>query len=249
MKSVKLMAVPDIPQIKPGHNLAGIIYRAVKKNKQSIKKGDILVVAQKIVSKAEGRLVNLKKVRASTAARTLAKKLKKDPKHVELILRETKRIIKMGENVLICETRHGFVCANAGVDHSNVPGNCVTLLPEHPDNSAGRLRKNLKRLAGFPVPVIISDSFGRPWREGVCEVAVGASGIRTLLDLRGRQDYAGKRLQATIIAVADQLAAAAGLLMKKNAGAPAVLIRGFSFKPSQKGAKIILRSLKHDLFR
>jgi coenzyme F420-0:L-glutamate ligase/coenzyme F420-1:gamma-L-glutamate ligase len=211
--------------------------------------GDILVIAQKIVSKAEGTVVRLASVKPSPEACGIAGRLKKDPRAIEVVLRESRRIVR-SDHVLISETRHGFVCANAGVDHSNVPGDdVVTLLPRNPDRSAKRLAAALRKRTRKRIAVIISDTFGRPWRLGLTNVAIGASGVPVLLDLRGSRDRHGKPLTATILAVADELAAAAGLLMGKSEGFPVVLIRGYRYKPVSEPASRIIRPAAEDLFR
>jgi coenzyme F420-0:L-glutamate ligase / coenzyme F420-1:gamma-L-glutamate ligase len=210
---------------------------------------DVLVVAQKIVSKSEGRVLLLSSVTPTPRSLELAAKLKKDARLVEVILRETRRIVRAAP-VLIVETHHGFVCANAGVDHSNVPGSdAVTLLPRDPDRSARRLATALRKRTGKRVAVIISDTFGRPWRLGLTNVAIGAAGVPVLRDLRGTPDRVGKALQATIIAVADELAAAAGLVMGKLEGIPAVLIRGYRYRRVVEPATRIIRPANEDLFR
>jgi coenzyme F420-0:L-glutamate ligase/coenzyme F420-1:gamma-L-glutamate ligase len=211
--------------------------------------GDILVVAQKIVSKSEGALVHLLSVEPSLQAFGLAKRLKKDPRAVEVVLRESRRIVR-GDHVLISETHHGFVCANAGVDHSNVPGkDVVTLLPRYPDRTAKKLAAALRRRTRKRLAVIISDTFGRPWRLGLTNVAIGAAGVPVLVDLRGTRDRQGKVLSGTILAVADELAAAAGLLMGKSKGSPVVLIRGYRYRFRFEPAANIIRPAAEDLFR
>ncbi len=211
--------------------------------------GDILVVAQKIVSKAEGAVVRLATVGPSPQARAIAERQKKDPRLVEVILKESRRLVR-SDPVLIAETLHGYVCANAGVDHSNVPGDdAVTLLPRDPDQSAKNLAVALRKRTRKRIAVIISDTFGRPWRLGLTNVAIGASGVPVLLDLRGTRDRHGKPLTATILAVADELAAAAGLLMGKSEGSPVILIRGYRYKPSSEPAASIIRPAAEDLFR
>ncbi len=212
-------------------------------------RGDILVIAQKIVSKAEGRLLKLSTIKPSPQALQFAAKLKKDPRLVEVILKESRRIVR-SDPVLIVETHHGFVCANAGVDQSNVPGNdVVSLLPREPDRTARRLAVALRKRTGQQIAVIISDTFGRPWRLGLTNVAIGAAGVPALLDLRGTRDLHGKPLHATILAVADELAAAAGLAMGKAAGIPAAIIRGYRYRPKLDPAATILRPANEDLFR
>jgi len=210
---------------------------------------DIVVIAQKIVSKSEGRLARLSAIEPSAHASQLAAKEGRDPRLVEIILRESRRIVRE-HLVLIVETHHGFVCANAGVDHSNVPGeDVVTLLPTDPDGSARVIAATFRKLSKKRVAVLISDTFGRPWRLGLTNVAVGAAGVPVLLDLRGTRDRDGKPLQATILAVADELAAAAGLVMGKREGIPAVIIRGYQYRPAQEPATRMIRPAHEDLFR
>jgi coenzyme F420-0:L-glutamate ligase/coenzyme F420-1:gamma-L-glutamate ligase len=221
----------------------------MRQAKVAFEDGDVLVVAQKIVSKAEGRVVRLSTLTPTAAARQLAAKLEKDPRLIEAILRESRRIVR-SDPVLIVETHHGFVCANAGVDQSNIPGrDVVLLLPRNPDRSARRLAVGLRKRAGKRVAVIISDTFGRPWRLGLTNVAIGAAGVPALIDLRGERDLHGKPLHATIVAVADELAAAAGLVMAKAAGLPAVVIRGYCYQPANDPAARIIRPANEDLFR
>ncbi len=244
-----MFSLPGIPEIRPGHDLVKVIADAVRRASIHFENGDVLVIAQKIVSKAEGALIALASVDPSPQALTLAEKLKKDPRAVEVVLRQSRRIVR-SDHVLITETHHGFVCANAGVDHSNVPGeDVVTLLPKNPDHSARKLAAALHKRTGKKVAVIISDTFGRPWRLGLTNVAIGAAGVPVLLDLRGTPDRHGKFLNATILAVADELAAAAGLLMDKSKGSPVVLIRGYRYKPVSDPAARIIRPAAEDLFR
>ena len=246
---LELFAIPGMPEIRKGDNLARRIAEAAKKAGLRWEEGDILVVAQKIVSKAEGAMAALGTVKPSAAAEALAVELKKDARAIELVLRESRRILR-SERVLITETKHGFVCANAGVDHSNVPGeDMVTLLPRDPDGSAEELATELSKKTRKRIAVIVSDTFGRPWRLGLTNVAIGASGLPVLLDLRGTKDRAGKPLGATVLAVADELAAAAGLLMGKSDGTPAVIIRGYRSKPVSQKAASIIRPAGEDLFR
>jgi coenzyme F420-0:L-glutamate ligase/coenzyme F420-1:gamma-L-glutamate ligase len=246
---ISLFVVPGLPEIRKGENLPKLIVSAGGKVGIAFEEGDILVVAQKIVSKAEGRVVRLSKVRPSPRAIALARTISNDPHFIEVVLKESRRIVR-AERVLIVETHHGLVCANAGVDHSNVVGeDCVTLLPRNPDLSARRLADALKKGTGKRVGVIISDTFGRPWRLGLVNVAIGASGVPTLVDLRGTRDLHRKILRATVLAVADELAAAGGLLMGKAAGTPVVVIRGYPHKFVQDSAARIIRSAKEDLFR
>jgi coenzyme F420-0:L-glutamate ligase/coenzyme F420-1:gamma-L-glutamate ligase len=246
---VSLIAIPGLPEIREGDDLGRLIFEAARKARLSFRDKDILVVAQKVVSKAEGRFARLSAATPSAKASELAAKQRRDPRLVEIILRESRRIVRE-HPVLIVETHHGFVCANAGVDHSNVPGDdLVTLLPTDPDRSARNLAGALRKRSGNRVAVVISDTFGRPWRLGLTNVAVGAAGVPVLLDLRGTRDRTSKPLQATILAVADELAAAAGLVMGKRDGIPAVIVRGYEYRPVQEPATGIIRPAREDLFR
>ena len=245
MTRVELIAVEGLPEVRPGDDLGGLISA-----RSQVQKGDVVVVAQKVVSKSEGRLINLQSVVATEEAVRIAPNLvaNPDPRMVQVILDESVRVLR-SERVLITETRHGFVCANGGVDHSNVPGTDeVTLLPEDPDASANRLQSRLLELSGVEVGVIVSDTFGRPWRLGILNVALGIAGLPSLIDLRGRPDDQGKELHATVIAIADELAAAAGLVMGKTARTPAVIIRGLGLRGSGSGRDLI-RPAAEDLFR
>jgi coenzyme F420-0:L-glutamate ligase/coenzyme F420-1:gamma-L-glutamate ligase len=209
----------------------------------------VLVVCQKIVSKAEGRVVALDGVEPSAEAKRLAKEGAKDPRQVELVLRESARIVRRGHGVLICETHHGFVCANAGVDLSNAPGpDTAVLLPRDPDASARRLREALCAAGAGPLAVVVSDTFGRPWREGLVDVALGSAGIAPIDDQRGSLDLAGRALAVTAMATCDQLAAAAGLLMTKGAGVPAVWVEGVPLE-GDGAVRDTLRDPATDLFR
>ena len=247
--SLGLFVIPGLPEVQTGHNLARLITLAASRSGITFEDGDIVVVAQKIISKAEGRVVSLGKVKPSAQAIALAKKLSSKARFIEVILRESRRVVR-SDRVLIVETRHGFVCANAGVDHSNVRGqDLVTLLPKDPDRSARRLAEGLRKQTGKRIAVIVSDTFGRPWRLGLINVAIGASGVPALQDLRGTRDRHAKLLRATILAVADELAAASGLLMGKAAGTPAVVIRGYRYRFVEDPAARIIRSAKEDLFR
>jgi coenzyme F420-0:L-glutamate ligase/coenzyme F420-1:gamma-L-glutamate ligase len=246
---LRLFRLPGLPEICRGDDLSGQITSAALKARMPFENGDILVIAQKIVSKAEGATIRLATISPSLQAQAIAERQKKDPRLVEIILRESRRLVRT-DPVLIAETRHGFICANAGVDHSNVPGDdTVTLLPPDPDQSAKNLAAALRKRTRKRIAVIISDTFGRPWRLGLTNVAIGASGVPVLRDLRGAHDRDGKPLTATILAVADELAAAAGLLMGKSEGFPVILIRGYRFKPSSDPAVKIIRPAAEDLFR
>jgi coenzyme F420-0:L-glutamate ligase/coenzyme F420-1:gamma-L-glutamate ligase len=244
---VTFFVLPGVPEIHKGDDLVGKIVEA---GQVPFEDGDILVVAQKIVSKAEGRIARLSRVKPSPRARKIAAALQNDSRFIEVVLRESRRIVRQSDRVLIVETHHGFVCANAGVDRSNVPGrDVVTLLPRKPDQSAARLAKSLRVRTGKRVGVIITDTFGRPWRLGLTNVAIGAAGVPALVDLRGTRDRVGKPLHATLLAVADELAASAGLLMGKAEGTPVVLIRGYRFRSTRQGASRIIRPADEDLFR
>src|SRR5579859_822194 len=246
---LELFAIPGMAEIRKGDDLGSRIAEAAEKAELRFKEGDIVIVAQKIVSKAEGAVVSLESVKPSEKAQVLAAELKKDARAIEVVLRESRRILR-SERVLISETHHGFVCANAGVDHSNVPGeDMVTLLPRDPDDSAERLAVELSKKTRKRIAVIVSDTFGRPWRLGLTNVAIGASGLPVLVDLRGTKDREGKPLTATVLAVADELAAAAGLLMGKSEGTPVVIVRGYRYKTASEKAAQIIRPAAEDLFR
>lgn len=245
---IRLLPLRGMGAVKPGDDLPARLRQAARREGIALE-GGVLVVCQKVVSKAEGRVVPLAGVTPSEVARRLAAEDGKDPRHLEVILRETARVVRRGPGVLICETRHGFVCANAGVDLSNAPGEDVAvLLPEDPDASARRLRDALA-VPGRPAPaVIVSDTFGRPFREGLVDVALGCAGLAPIDDRRGTRDLSGRALQVTAMATADQLAAAAGLLMVKDAGVPAVFVEGFE-APGDGDARPLLRERGRDLFR
>jgi coenzyme F420-0:L-glutamate ligase / coenzyme F420-1:gamma-L-glutamate ligase len=247
--SIQLLPVTGLPEIREGDDLASLMIQAAREKRIGLRHADVLVVAQKIVSKAEGCIVHLSSVQPSVRALQLAAVREKDPRLVEVILQQSRRIVR-DDPVLIVETHHGFICANGGVDHSNVPGDdIVTVLPSDPDLSARRLAAELRRLAKKRVAVIISDTFGRPWRLGLTNVAIGATGVPVLRDLRGSRDRFRKPLQATILAVADELAAAAGLVMGKSEGIPVVVIRGYRYRPANERATVMIRPAAEDLFR
>ena len=248
--SLTILGLRYVPQIRLGDNLGEIVVTAANKQGVQLKNDDVVVVAQKIVSKAEGRFVSLGDVKPSAKARRIAGAMKKDPRHIEVILRETKRVVRQRGAHLIVETRHSLVCANAGVDKSNVEGeDVVTLLPMNPDSSARRIRKQIRESAGKVISVIVSDTFGRPWRLGQTNVAIGLSGMRPLIDYRGTKDMFGYPLSVTRMAVADELAAAAELIMNKVDGIPVAIIRGYSHPRARGSARQLVRSAKEDLFR
>jgi coenzyme F420-0:L-glutamate ligase / coenzyme F420-1:gamma-L-glutamate ligase len=242
---IEIVALAGLPEVRRGDDLAALIRDAAKNEQQPLDSALIVAVAQKIVSKAEGALADLRRIQPSALAKTWAGEWGKDPRLIELILSQSRRVIKMDRGVLITETHLGYVCANAGVDQSNVESDhFATILPKDPDSSAARLRKQLNCGA-----VIVTDTFGRPWREGLVDVAIGVAGLAPLEDYRGSVDRRGRKLTGTIVAVADQLAAAAGILMRKPAGIPVVLMRGFEWKAAEGSARDILRGREQDLFR
>lgn len=240
--SLQITPIRHVPDILPGMNLAECLRDGIAASGLELAVGDILAVTQKVVSKAEGRIVKLASVEPSASSLLIAQQIKKDPRLVEIILRETRRIVRMKSGVLICETHHGFICANAGVDNSNVEGDAVTLLPKDPDRSACELAQFLG------CGVIVTDTFGRVWREGLVDTAIGLARVPAFLDFRGQKDGYGHSLQVTVLAAADALAAAAGLVMGKTAGIPAALIRGFRWQESDATIKALLRAPERDLF-
>jgi coenzyme F420-0:L-glutamate ligase / coenzyme F420-1:gamma-L-glutamate ligase len=248
--TIQLTPILGIPEVRPDDDIGAMIARAAGGMKFELADGDIVVVAQKIVSKAEGRLVNLESIIPSEFALEIAGRQNRDPRLVEVILSESSNIVKMEGHILITETRHGFVCANAGVDQSNVSGeHWVSLLPVAPDESALSLKRRLTELLNVNLAVIITDTFGRPWREGLTNVAIGIAGVKPLDDFRGQSDDHGRQLSATVLAVADELAAAAGLLMKKTSRIPVVIIRGYEYDHGEGNAQELLRAKERDLFR
>ncbi len=245
MKRLEILGVDGMPEVNPGDDLGELISSRTK-----LEPGDVVVVAQKVVSKSEGRLRDLATVIPGDEAVRLASQLiaAHDARLVQVILDESVRVVR-SKRVLITETRHGYVCANGGVDHSNIPGSdMVTLLPDDPDASAERLRARLRDLSGVEVGVIVSDTFGRPWRMGIVNVALGVAGLPAIVDLRGSRDDAGKEMHATVLALADDVASAAGLVMGKTGRTPVVVVRGLELEGSGRGRDLI-RSAAEDLFR
>lgn len=241
---MELVPVEGMPEVRPGDDIVQLIAERAQ-----VRTGDILVVAQKAVSKAEGRLVELSAVTVGSEATRIAAEIDHDRRLVQLILDESVRIVRQ-ERMLIVETKHGFVCANAGIDHSNVPGeDTVCLLPVDPDGSAARIRPALAARLGVTVGVIVADTFGRPWRMGIHNVALGVAGIPSLVDYRGLRDDHGKDLQVTVVAVADELAAAAGLVMGKTARVPVAVIRGYLLEGPSGTGRDLIRPAELDLFR
>ena len=247
---LELIGLDGIGEIQPGDDLPAAIADAATAMDLALRDDDVLVVTQKIVSKAEGRLVDLTQVEPSALARDWAERWGKDARQVELVLRESAAIVRMAPGgLIISRTRHGFVCANAGVDVSNLGGGEVaSLLPQDPDASARAIRGGLRDRTGAAPGVVVSDSFGRSWRNGIVNVAIGVAGIQPLLDLRGEPDAAGRPMQATIIAVADELASAADLAGGKVDQRPVVIVRGYGWRASDEGASMLVMEVNRDLF-
>jgi len=251
MSTIQVMAVKGLPIIKKGDDLAKLIIEAAEKQGTPIKYGDVVVITHVIASRAEGNTINLGDVVPSDFAKTVAKQLDKDPALVEVILRESKSIRRMGNGHLITETKHGFVCANAGVDQSNVSGErIVAPLPKNPDRTARTIRRRIRKLTGKDVAVIISDTHGRPLREGEINIAVGVAGINPIRDRRGETDLFGYQLRVKRTAIADELASAAELVIgQAKEGIPAAIIRGYPYPKSEKAsAKTLIRKRRKDLF-
>lgn len=249
MKRMEITGLEGIGEVVQGSSIGQLIYDTCLHLGFSLEQGDILVIAQKIVSKAEGRLACLAEIIPSPRAKELSGQLGKDPSLLEVILRESRRIIRTGRGTIIVETHHGFICANAGVDLSNVGLGQVALLPRDPDRSAAEIREKIKKLSGVPPAVIISDSFGRPWRLGTTDVAIGVAGLRPLRDYRGETDPYGYELRASVTAMADEIASAASLLMGKKNRMPIVLVRGCEMVSGEGSAQELLRPKDQDLFR
>jgi coenzyme F420-0:L-glutamate ligase/coenzyme F420-1:gamma-L-glutamate ligase len=242
---IEITALTSLPEVRPRDDLGQLIKEAAAREGQALDGSVVLAVAQKIVSKAEGAAVDLREVRPSALARSWAEQSGKDPYLIEVVLSQSRRVVKMDRGVLITETPHGFVCANAGVDQSNTESeHLVTILPADPDDSAARIR-----IATGCGAVIVTDTFGRAWREGLVDVAIGISGLDPLEDYRGREDRRGRPMESTIVAVADQLAAAAGLVMRKAEGCPVALVRGLEWHAAEGSARKLVRAPDRDLFR
>lgn len=247
---LQVIGITGIPEIVAGDILSDIIVAAAQNQGTSLETGDILVVTQKIVSKAEGMVVDLRDVEPSPLALHLAQEQERDPRHLEVILRESRRIVRMDKGNIITETHHGFVCAASGVDSSNVPGEgCVCLLPKDPDASARQIREGILEQTYQAVAVIISDSFGRPWREGSVDVAIGVAGLSPVKDYRGTLDAYGYLLKVSVIAIADELASTAELVTGKSDGIPATIVRGYQYPASMEGIGALIRDPDKDLFR
>ena len=251
---LEVVALEGIPEIAPGDDLAARIVRALEGTDGIVplRDDDVLVITQKVVSKAEGAIVDLTSIEPRPEVIEFAERWDRDPRQVELVLREAKRIVRMANGLVITETPHGFVCANGGIDASNVgpgSGSIVTLLPKDPDGSAARIREAVRAATGVDVPVVVSDSFGRPWRFGIVDVAIGVSGLQPLDDLRGTPDHDGRVMRSTVRAVADELASAAELTFGKLAGRPVALVRGAAFSRGEGSIREVVMPESFDLFR
>ena len=247
---LRIIPVSLADEIRPGDSLADRLLQAMQHPKQSLRAGDVLIVKHKIVSKAEGRMVELDRIKPSASLRAWARRYKLDARVTQVALAESIGVVRRKRGVLITETRHGLICANSGVDVSNVNGGRhALLLPKDPDRSAAQLHRELKKRLKLSIPVIITDSFGRPWREGLTEAAIGVAGMQAMHDYRGDRDPCGYPLRVTIEAVADELACAAGLVCGKLARTPACIIRGFPYRPGRGRARDLIRPAAADLFR
>ena len=247
---IRLIPIPVSEEIQPGDNIPETLLNALCRRRQPFRRGDILIIKHKIVSKAEGRLIDLATIKPSASSTAWAKKYKLDARVIELALQESRTVIRRKNGVLITETHHGFLCANSGIDVSNVNGGRhALLLPKNPDRSARELHRELKKCTGLAIPVIITDSFGRPWREGLVDHCIGIAGMKPLRDDRGHRDPHGYQLHASVEAVADELAAAAGLVCGKLNRTPACIVRGFCYEPGRAKTRDLLRPAETDLFR
>lgn len=250
MAEVRIITIEGIPEVHPGDDLAALIIERVRAQGLAFEDGDIVVITQKVVSKAEGRIVDLNDVEPGEFAREIAERWEKDARVVETVLRESARVVRMDHGVMICETKHGFICANAGVDSSNVEKlGTVALLPLDSDASAAAIRARIEREAGVPVAVIVTDTFGRPWREGHVNFAIGVSGMLPVRDYAGQVDPAGYELRVTQMAVADEIAAAAELAHGKLDRVPVALVRGYPYPRGDGSSRNLLRDPEKDLFR
>jgi coenzyme F420-0:L-glutamate ligase/coenzyme F420-1:gamma-L-glutamate ligase len=251
---LEVVALEGIPEIAPGDDLAAMVVAALRSTPGALpaRDDDVLVVTQKVVSKAEGAIVDLTTIVPRPEVVAFAEEWDRDPRQVELVLREAKRVVRMANGLVITETAHGFVCANGGIDASNVgagSGSVVTLLPVDPDASAAQIRGAVRAATGVDVPVVISDSFGRPWRFGIVDVAIGVSGLLPLDDLRGTPDHDGRMMKSTVRAVADELASAAELTLGKRAGRPVALVRGAAITRGEGSIRDVVMPESFDLFR
>jgi coenzyme F420-0:L-glutamate ligase/coenzyme F420-1:gamma-L-glutamate ligase len=249
MPEIRAIPIEGIGEVQPGDNIASLVLEALSSKQQELRPGDILVITHKIVSKAEGQIVALTTIKPSRKATSWAQRYKLDPRLTEIAWNQGS-IVRQHHGVTITETRHGFVCANSGVDASNVDGGkSVVLLPRDPDRSAQRIHQALEKKLGFAVPIIITDSFGRAWREGLTEVAIGMAGMRAFRDSRGARDPYGYKLKVTLEAIADELAGMAGLACGKLTRLPACIIRGYPFQLGRGRARDLIRARERDMFR
>ena len=251
---LRVIALEGVPEVRTGDDLAAFLSDAIARTPHAapLREDDVLVVTQKVVSKAEGAIVDLSAVRPRPEASEFARRFDRDARQVEVVLREARRVVRMEHGVLITETEHGFVCANGGVDASNVgpdSGSVVTLLPRDPDTSAARIREGVRDRTGVDLPVVVSDSFGRPWRWGIVDVAIGVSGLAPLDDLRGSVDHDGRPMRSTVRAIADELASAAELVLGKTAGRPAAVVRGAGIRRGEGSIREMVMPPENDLFR
>jgi coenzyme F420-0:L-glutamate ligase/coenzyme F420-1:gamma-L-glutamate ligase len=248
---VHVLPLRGLPEVRAGDDLAALLIAAAEATPvEGLRDGDVLVATHKIVAKAEGCTVDLRTIEPSEFAQSFAARWGKDPRQVEVVLRQSVRIVRMDHGVIICETRHGFICANAGVDRSNAGAQeTVVTLPADPDISARRLREAVAQRAGVEVAVVVSDTFGRAWRDGLTNVAIGCAGLNPLRDERGQTDAQGYRLEASVLAAADELASAAELAMGKLDGVPAAIVRGYPYERGEGNARMLIRAPEKDLFR
>lgn len=249
MSSITITGIYGLPEVKAGDDLPGLILDAVQKQGFVLADGDIVVVTSKIVSKAEGRMVRLADVEPSPIALRSAKSLRMDPKKVEVVLSEARRTVRMVKGLIIAETQQGFVCANGGVDQSNVEPGTLALLPKNPDRSARRIARRINQKAGVDVAIVVTDTFGRPWREGQTNVAVGVAGLNPLRPYFGLKDSFGYELHVTNMAIADEIASASELVMGKLDRVPVAVVRGYRYEPAKGSARRLVRKISRDLFR
>ena len=247
MNGIQVLPITGIPEISSGDDLADVL---ISLSSLNLENGDVLVVTHKIVAKAEGRIVDLRKVEPSALAKQFAREYGKDPRQIEVVLRETRRIVRMDRGVIISETHHGFVCANAGVDASNIPDEeSVCLLPVDPDASARRIRETLSERLELELALIVSDSFGRAWRFGITDIAIGVAGMNPLVDYRGQKDEHGRLMDASVLAVADEISGASELVMGKTDGVPAAIVRGYDYERGVGVGTDLIMPPERDMFR
>jgi|TARA_B100000315_G_scaffold249663_1_gene281249 coenzyme F420-0:L-glutamate ligase/coenzyme F420-1:gamma-L-glutamate ligase len=249
MNPIQIFGIPKLAELTAGDDLPRLLLDGISRIGIQLQERDILVVTSKAISKVEGRVIDIRGIIPSRFAREIAPLIQKDPRVTELILAESKRIVRMVRGLVITETRHGFICANAGLDQSNIAKNLAVLLPLDPDKSARRIRESIRKKTGVNLAVVVSDTFGRPWREGQTDIAIGVAGLAPLLDYRGKKDRFDNELRVTVIAVADEITSAAELVMGKTKNIPAALIRGIDYASSNAGAHKLVRSPRRDLFR